>query len=86
MHQITAAIVNDRLYEIGRRCRHPFIERTDGVIVSSIDTAAAKGCTPVIEVTFDDDTKITTTLTGVTLCWQPVRDKPRKRKRSASST
>ena len=72
MHEITAAIIDGRLYEIGRRCSHPFLDRTDGAVVTGIDSASPKGCTAVVEVTFDDDTKVTTALTGAVLCWQPA--------------
>ena len=72
MHTLTAATIDGRTYELGKRCRHPFLDRTDGAVVVAVDTSSSKGCTPVIDVTFDDDTKITTTLNGVVLCWQPT--------------
>jgi hypothetical protein len=72
MHSITAAMIGDRLYEIGRRCSHPFLDSVEGVVVTGIDTASPVGCTAAVEVSFDDGTTITTALSHAILCWQPV--------------
>ena len=75
MHTIIAAVIDGRRYELNKRCTHPFLDRMGGAVVTSIDTSSANGCSPVVEVRFDDRTKVTTALTNVILCWQD-QDEP----------
>lgn len=86
MHTITAAIVEGRRYELNQRCTHPFLDRIGGVTVASIDTSSANGCSPVVEVRFDDRTKITTALTNVILCWEDRATAPAKAKATPKRT
>ncbi len=80
MHTIIAAITEGRRYDLNQRCTHPFLDRIGGVVVTRIDTSSANGCSPVVEVRFDDRTKITTALSNVILCWEDRATAPAKPK------